>query len=123
MRSSNHAPRSDFISLANSIGDLDVDVWQRLRELQKERFESRRPSKFAPLSIHQAMGNSILRKQTVNCVDLLFIPHLLEPFVSHVTVNLTCQSAKWFTQRRRGGIGKANYGRGWHPDAFISEPP
>ena len=77
----NDAPGSDFVSLGNGIRNLDMNIGERLCELEEERFEPRWSAKFLAMLIKQPVRDGIVGKKAIDCVDLGFVPHLLEPLV------------------------------------------
>ena len=60
MRASDDTSRSDFASLADGVGNLDMNVGECSPELQKEQFEACRPTRLMSLVVSQTMGNGIL---------------------------------------------------------------
>ena len=51
MRAGHDAPGGDFVAFADCVDHLDVDIGESLRELQEERFEPCRPTKFIALVV------------------------------------------------------------------------
>lgn len=81
VRARHNASGSDFVSLADGVHDLDVNIGKRPRELKKERFEPGRSAKFAAMLIKQPVRDGIVGEKAIDCLDLGFVPHLIEPFV------------------------------------------
>lgn len=81
MRSRDAAPGGELVAFDNRVGDFDMNVRKRTGEFQVERLEAGRPAQVGVRLVPQPMGDGILSQQSVDGQDLLFVPHLLEPFM------------------------------------------